>query len=251
MKRVASSLVLLITILALLVSCVPVVPPSGCLEHIDLTDDGRCDFCGEEIDAPAREHISFTATERRKLVGLFGEVIPFMPCDEYALTDYSDAEYGDVGVNYYVKGATSAEFDAYLALFSGYQNDGSAEDEDGNTWYFFAKDSYYVDLSFYTVEGGTVMDLYAYMQGTPSGGDSGSSSYTYTEFKASERTALMDAYGFVIPFLACDDYYFASFADIGEDGDGHVYYAYDNTRAEFDAYLALFYTLYTSVSSKV
>ena len=68
--------------------------------------------------------------------------------------------------------------------------------------------------------------------------------HVYTAFTEAESTLFSDAFGFVIPFAANDEYhveeYVYYYEDTNESEVGLNFYAYDLTQAEFDAYKGLF-----------
>lgn len=124
-------------------------------------------------------YTDFTSAEKALFNEYFGEVIPFFINNEYYLEeytyDYGDGEYEE-GLNFYVYGATEAQFTLYRALFSDYTYDGSDVDDYGDSWYYYtAKSGYYVDMAYYQTEDGEyVSDIYVYFiyEGSQ-GGDGG------------------------------------------------------------------------------
>ena len=138
--------------------------------YIDLYVYVFCDYTeggdGGENDGDYA-YTDFTAEEKALFIEYFGEVIPFLINNEYYVEeytyDYGDGEYEE-GVNFYVYGATEAQFTLYRALFSDYTYDGTDVDEYGDSWYFYTADSgYYVDLVYYQTEDGRyISDIYVY-----------------------------------------------------------------------------------------
>lgn len=202
------------------------------------------------------EYNSFTASEKQIMNELFGEVIPFIPNDEYYVeTSTQDLDDGSTVylVSFYTFGNTKAEFEAYRSKFSGYTYDGTEEDEYGDLWYYYtsADGSYYVDISYYYYEGDYVVDVYAYIysesgnsgngSGNGSGGDV-SGNHTYTAFTSDDKALFSRVVGTVIPFLSNSKYYIEEYSyDYGDELEvGVNFYTYGNTQAEFDAYRALF-----------
>ena len=121
----------------------------------------------------------FTASEKSLFNSYFGFVIPFMSNSEYYLEEYTYED--EVGLNFYVYGATQSEFNAYLTKFtqSGFTSDGTDVDDYGDTWYFYSKGEYYVDASYYDTDDGYVVDVYVYyLEESGSTGGSGSSDYS-------------------------------------------------------------------------
>jgi len=120
----------------------------------------------------AHTYNTFTAQEKSLITGKIGFVIPFIPCDEYYVEEYS---YDDeVGINFYAFGNTPAEFTEYLKLFNQYTFDYTDQDEYGDTWYFYTYGNVLIDVTHYYYEGDYVVDLYAYIESS-GGGNSGGS----------------------------------------------------------------------------
>lgn len=116
----------------------------------------------------------FTASEKAIFIDLLGEVIPFAPNNEYYVEEYTDESRGETGVNFYTCDNSQADFNAYLQLFSAYTSDGTDVDDEGDTWYFFSKNGFYVDLAYYYGEDCYYIDVYAYVLNEDSGNTGGS-----------------------------------------------------------------------------
>ena len=215
---------------------------------------GVCSVCGDsdpdyngDVNSGNHDYNVFTATEKSLFNERFGFVIPFIANDEYYVEEY---EYEDeVGLNFYTYGNTEAEFEAYLALFGAYESEGSDVDDYGDTWYFFSNDGAYIDVSYYYYESDWLVDVYVYYLDDSDGGDSGDEDdgdeddgeildRIYIGFTADEKELFNEYFGFVIPFIPNDFYYVEDLA--GYDLEGLNFYTYDNTKAEFNAYLQLF-----------
>ncbi len=125
----------------------------------------------------------FTAEEKAMFIEWFGEVIPFVPNNDYEADEYS-YEYDDryeLGINFFTIGNTIEEFNAFKAKFSDYTFDYSKDDEYGDTWYYYIADSgYYVDICYYLYDGDYIIDVYAYFlyDYDEGGGDTGSGGNT-------------------------------------------------------------------------
>lgn len=221
---------------------------------------------GNPDDMPGSTHtyIAFTPDEKALFEDIVGFVIPFVANNEYYVEDYAEPlEDGiyEKGINFYTCGNTKSEFDAYKALFSQYENDGSDVDEYGDTWYFFSKGEVYVDMSFYNAEGEDIIDVYVYLWYEDStGGDSGSTGgdsgnddvddvdRQYTAFTAEEKKLFTDSFGFVIPFIPNDEYYVEDYYQEYDDGtydEGLSFYTFGNNESEFIAYKE-FFSQYTN-----
>ena len=221
-----------------------------------------------------RMYVDFTAGEKAEMIEYIGEVIPFIPNDEYYVECYYDEEYEDT-VNFYTFDNTEEEFEAYLDKFSSWTFDGTDVDEYGDTWYFYSKDELAVDVTYYYYEGAYVMDLYAYVPATyipddssssgedssyskedsssadsskedsssedssSSSGSSAETEHEYVDFTDSEKSEMIEYIGEVIPFIPNDEYYVECYYD-EEYEDTVNFYTFDNTEEEFEAYLDKF-----------
>ncbi len=213
-----------------------------------------------EDDGSGKLYTDFTADEKQAFLELFGEVIPFVSNNEYYVDEYSDTDLGMAGFNFYAFGNTQAEFDAYLQAFSSYTFVESYEDYEGDTWYVYQKGDFYVDLAYYYYDweddSGYLIDVYIYYLTDDSGdgetgggdGEDDGSGKLYTDFTADEKQAFLELFGEVIPFVSNNEYYVDEYSDTDLGMAGFNFYAYDNTQAEFDAYLQAF-SSYTFVES--
>ncbi len=124
------------------------------------------------VDDTGYLYTEFSSAELAALNEFAGFVIPFIPTDEYYFDEYSDSS--EYGFNYYTYGNTREEFNAYRAALSGFVFSGTDVDEYGDTWYFYDRGNYYLDLSFYYIDDGvTVIDIYLYTTGSSGDDDSG------------------------------------------------------------------------------
>ena len=192
---------------------------------------------------------AFTASEKSIMQDLFGEVIPFIPNNEYYFETFAQ-DNGDgtstIGINFYTLGNTVSEFAEYRESFVNYIYVGSEIDEYGDTIYYYdsADGSYYIDVTHYYYDGEYVLDLYAYfLQDNSSSGGGESETHLYTDFTSSEKSLFNNVVGAIIPFIANDEYYVEEYSFDYEDGTtetGVNFYTVGNTSAEFDVYKALF-----------
>ncbi len=195
-------------------------------------------------------YTEFTLVEQKVLGAFCGEVIPFVPNDEYYLEEFDNA--GTTELNFYAFGNTQAEFDAYRATFTAYTFVESYEWE-GITWYTYQKGDFYVDLTFYeTEDASTCIDVYIYFLDDQGGGGStggdNTGDHLYTDFTDDEKKLFVEFCGEVIPFVPNDEYYLEEFDNAGTTELN--FYAFGNTQAEFDAFRAAF-TAYTFLESYV
>ena len=213
---------------------------------------------GSNTNNPSKDYTynSFTASEKSTMNNLFGEVLPFIPNDEYYFETFSednDDGSSTTGINFYTFGNTKTEFESFRALFGNYTYDGTEEDEYGDDWYYYtsADGSYYVDFSYYYYEGEYVVDLYAYFYTESSGGSENGSSnggntsgnHTYTAFTSDEKALFNRVVGTIIPFLSNSEYYVEEYSFDYSDGTTEIgvnFYTCGNTQAEFNAYRSLF-----------
>ena len=174
--------------------------------HVDSQPDGACDNCGATVENPSTGKLNtrFTAEEQEMLIDMVGEVVPYLPNDEYDF--FIDVTDGEESICFYTVGNTQAEFDAYKALLiaDGYELDGTY-DEGGDTWYWYVKDNIYIDAIYYLEEGDYIACFYIYTYGI------GGSDEILTDFTASDKQMLIDAIGEVIPFVENTSYSINSF----------------------------------------
>ena len=171
-----------------------------CTNHADANSDGKCDSCGKTIqgaqipddggntggdntgdntggnsggttggetpDPPVsnKAYNDFTNDEKTSYVNLVGEVVPFIPNDEYDVESGYDDVYMGNYIRFYTYGNTEAEFEAYRTAIvsAGYTYDGTEDDDYGDAWYYYSKGDIYFDISFY-YEGEHVVDTYVYI----------------------------------------------------------------------------------------
>ena len=113
----------------------------------------------------------FTSTEKATYRNVIGFVIPFLPTNDYYFEDYNEDGY--VGVYYSALCEEESRFTSYLALFSIYTEDGTYEDEYGDTWYLYINDGVYVDVCYYQGDDSNYyVDVDAYFEDSQSGGGS-------------------------------------------------------------------------------
>ena len=220
-------------------------------------ENGENNGNGGNTGSKEHNYTDFTATEKETISTFLGELIPFVPNDEYSV-DFDYDDYNEMYfINFYAFGNTQAEFDAYCKKFSAYTLVDSYEDDYGDTWYCYEKGDVYIEMSFYYYDGDYVIDLYAYNLSDEGGsGDSedngnenqggNSGSYSYSEFTSSEKQTLISIFGEVIPFIPNNEYYLEEYSlDYGDSyEEGYNFYTTGNTQAEFNAYKAL-YSAYT------
>ena len=228
---------------------------SGADSIVDSSDSGNI---GGDVETK-----DFTASEKALFNEYFGFVIPFVESNEYYVEEYElyydTTDETEIGLNFYAYDNTKAEFNAYKALFTtsaGYTYDGTDTDEYGDDWYYYSRGDYYIDMSYYlTDDGSYVIDVYVYELfngdltqggGADDGGDIGGGNTQTGDFTASEKALFNEYFGFVIPFVESNEYYveeYELYYDTTDETEiGLNFYAYDNTKAEFNAYKALFTT---------
>ena len=218
MKRLLILLLVLLLSLSVLVSCT--VPSNG-------NGDTGNDYT----------YTAFTASEKAKLTALIGEVIPFIPNNEYYFETILEGD--EEFISFYTYGSTEEEYNAYLAMFDGYTLADTRTDENGGTAYYYAKGNISVRISYYLTSVDVFISLDdASDDNNGNGGNAGgnTSVKTNTAFTASEREALINLIGETVPYLSNDEYYFVTDSD--ENGTYINFYTVGNTQAEFDAYRA-------------
>ncbi len=153
MKRIISLFIVLAISLSMLASC------SVLGDIIDIIGPGS--DIGEINRPEGYRYRDFTNAEKAILTEHVGEVIPFAPCNKYYFEGVFDEADFSYGVNYYTVGNTRADFDEYVTLYSDYELVNTYFDDDGDTWYSYAKDGILVDLSYYYHSNAYYIDVIA------------------------------------------------------------------------------------------
>lgn len=214
-------------------------------------DDG--DNNGEGGSSVQYKNTDFTPAERELFMTYIGQLIPFLPNDEYYVEGYYEETDYENGLCFYTVGNTEADFAAYRALLADYTLTDTYEDEEGDTWYTYEKDKLIVDLVGYEYDGEYWINVFVCVEENHEGdsgadddeGEDTDSDYIHTAFDADDRELFMTYIGLVIPFAPCDEYYIEGYYEEYDYENGLNYYTLGNTQADFDAYRALFsaYTL--------
>jgi M6 family metalloprotease-like protein len=127
-------------------------------------------------------HTDFTSTHKSLFLEHVGEVIPFIPTNEYEVEYYeADGEYPEQ-ILYYTIGNTQADFNAYRNALTGYTFVEEYVDDYGETCYVYEKGDISLDMSYYNYEGEYYIDVYVFWgedttgSGDSSGGNTGGGS---------------------------------------------------------------------------
>ncbi len=104
----------------------------------------------------------FTYQEKQLFIKYIGEVIPFVPNNEYYLEGYYYTDDFEHGINFYTVGNSVADFTAYLEKFVGYELTNQYLDEYDDLWYCYEKKDIVIDLAYYYDSGEYYIDLYVY-----------------------------------------------------------------------------------------
>ena len=121
------------------------------------------------VDPTGKTYTDFTSTEKSQIISMIGELIPFLPNNEYYVDELED-EYGNY-INFYTYGNTQAEFNAYRASLTGYTLASTEVDDYGDTWYYYEKGDICIDIAYYETEDGYVVDVYFYLWTEDAGGN--------------------------------------------------------------------------------
>ena len=211
---------------------------------------------GAETPDSTHEYKSFTPAEKNLFMQYIGDVIPFLPNDEYYVEGYYDETDYENGMCFYTLGNTQAEYNAYRNgyLTAGYEFVESYVDEEyGDTWYCYQKDDIYVEMTRYTYENFDVVEVYVISslsedsgdvgggdiggdEGEDVGGSENTGNHKYTGFTSYEKGLFTQYIGAVIPFIPNDEYYVEGYYDTSDYENGMNFYTFGNTQAEFNAY---------------
>ena len=252
MKKALVALFLAIVVLFSLCSCSLV---EEILPYIE-------DLIGDLNAGQEKVYVDFTPSEKALIKKQVGCDIPFIANNEYYIEEYTYSS--EKGIHFYTFDNTRDEYEEYRDIIAEYTYVGSHKDSYGCTWYTYENDGVFFEISFYIVDDAyTCIDLYVYVNlNGDNGGDNNddnnpggnggenqggeTSSHTYTGFTSSEKEIFNEFCGFVIPFIANDEYYVEAYTY--EDEVGVNYYTIGNTSSEFNTYKSSF-SSYTFVES--
>lgn len=138
--------------------------------------DAPADSAGGEDSSDVEDtskftYNDFTAEQKELFVTYVGEVIPFLPNDEYYVEGYNTETDYENGMCFYTIGNTANEFALYRALYFDYTLAETSEDEYGDVWYTYEKGALTVDMCYYYDEGENW--LVVYVTSSDIGGSSG------------------------------------------------------------------------------
>ena len=109
-------------------------------------------------DTDGYQYADFTGREKNTFLAFVGEVIPFLPTDEYYLEgyDYDDPTDLSQGLCFYTYDNTPEDFAAYREKLGAYTLLETYRDSYGDTWYVYQKGTvnieacgYYTDSDYY------------------------------------------------------------------------------------------------------
>ena len=117
-------------------------------------------------------YTDFTAAEKQQLTRYLGEVIPFVPNNQYTFARL-DAEADQESFRFRTSGNTAEEFSAYRNTFIGYTLSGTYTDDTGKTWFEYSKGKLTIKVSYYSQAHANIIDVYVLMNkaNTPGTGD--------------------------------------------------------------------------------
>ena len=222
----------------------------------DDNDTGN-DNNGDNNENPGNEtsgylYTNFTSSEKAMFNEFCGFIIPFIANDNYSVEEYTYNE--EIGINFYTFGNTAADFANYKAMFSIYTYIETYQDEYGDDWFTYQNGDFYIDISYYdTLDYGYCVDVYVYTYdsgdnngGSDQGGNDTTDGYLYTSFTSSEKAMFNEFCGFIIPFIANDNYSVEEYTYNEEIGIN--FYTFGNTAADFANYKAMF-SIYTYIET--
>lgn len=269
MKKLLALLLVLIMTLTL-ASCSFSLSDFGIGVGDGSTDNSQSSDDAHNKPKPGKtyQYNEFSAAEKKILLDYIGEVIPFIPNNEYALEGYYEETDYENGINFYTIGNTKTEFEAYRTALKGYNLVSVYDDEFGDTWYKYQKGSIILEISYYTYEGNDCIDIYLTVEknnnndngsgdnsGNNSGNNSGTGSgsdktYLYNDFTTAEKQLFTQYIGAIIPFMPNNEYYVEGYYDVDDYENGMCFYVVGVTAAEYDSYRAK-YSGYTFDGSYV
>ena len=103
-------------------------------------------------------YTDFTAAEKQQLTQYLGEVIPFVPNNQYTFTRL-DGDANKESFRFRAIGNTAEEFSAYRNTFIGYTLNKTYTDDAGKTWFEYTKGNLTVKVSYYSQAHANVIDV--------------------------------------------------------------------------------------------
>ena len=200
---------------------------------------------------------AFTPAERTLFETYVGEVIPFLPNNEYYIKGYYEETDYENGLCFYTIGNTMYEFEDYRKSYKDYNFIGTSQADEGYLWYYYEKGDVLVTACHYEKDGETYSVIYARFRGivddgkeepadsagseTPDDGEGGGTTgYLYNDFTAEQKTLFETYVGEVIPFLPNDEYYVEGYNTETDYENGMCFYTIGNTANEFALYRATY-----------
>ena len=253
MKKILAMLLVLMLTLSVFTSCGVVDGVVNQNGNGTTNQNGNPDSSDKETETPNYKLTDFTTDEKALFTRYIGELLPFIPTNEYYIEGYYDIDDFENGINYYAKGNTFKDFNDYRALYSDFDLFEIYEDDYGDTWYCYTKGQLVVDMSFYYHENESYIDVFVFRDSESENNGGGennenTSGYTYTEFTSSDKEVFMSVVGMLVPFVPTNEYYVEEYYDEYYECYCVSYYTLGNTQADFNAYRAL-YSSYTLVDS--
>ena len=216
--------------------------------------------CSPDLDHPAnptipsapqeKQHtyLDFASAEKELLIQYIGEVIPFVPNNEYTFSRL-ESEAEKETFRFRAVGNTAEEFSAYRNTFLGYTLSKTYTDDTGKTWFEYTKGDLTVKLAYYAQVRANVIDVYIQLAkpadpgtDTPgddpnAGGNGGAAiNHTYSDWSSSDKALFNQYIGALIPFLPNDEYYIEGYYEETDYENGLCFITIGNTEAEYNAY---------------
>ena len=179
-----------------------------------------------------KTYTDFTDEEKALLESYFGLVVPFMETDSYML--YDEMAQRNCMIYYFTVDSETA-LEEYLNLLVGYTKFKEYESTAGDIRYVYRNGETELDICFFWSEpnGCYYINIYIYYAGAADDGPIG----MVTDF-TDEQIALFEKYfGFVVPFLSCEDYYVE---DLMATQGCVSFYIWNVTEQSYEKYRALY-----------
>ena len=106
------------------------------------------------------KYTDFSSAEKKIFSDYIGEIIPFIPTNEYTVEGYYEESDYENGINFYTVGNTKVDFENFRASLDGYVLSATFDDNSGDTWYEYQKGDVILRVSYYHYEGKNFIDVY-------------------------------------------------------------------------------------------
>ena len=148
MRKIISTLMLLIIVASTLFSCTP-------------KDTGNGTGKFPILSSKSYTYTEFSDTDKQIIRKHLDEIIPFTPTNEYNIVEIGEEKGLGTGIRYYTVGNTRDDFENYRDLYFPYILQHKYIDDEDRLWYRYRKSNITVNMSYYISDGKGIIDVIA------------------------------------------------------------------------------------------